>query len=191
MDVSKGSIDEAWGDDTGKDSQSQQLALDIVGGENDSKANDKSEKSESDKPQSGGASTCTHCGRGINPDDESTFKEIRSWVYGAKKDSAVLRTYTGRQACSDCISNLRSGIAPDQPNLNALLDATPEERTTESIYTDRSPAYIAGFAAGIAGKVKNTRSTTNLAKKEYMEGFEDGRSKRDDVKNPEGSSVGE
>jgi hypothetical protein len=191
MDVSKSWIDEVLGSDPEEGSQSQQLALDIPGGENDSKSNDKPEKYESDKPQSGGASTCTYCGRGVNPDDESTFKEIRSWVYGVKKDSAVLRTYTGRQACSDCISNLRSGIAPDQPNLNALLDATPEKRTTESIYTDRSPAYIAGFAAGIAGKVKNTRSTTNLAKKEYMEGFEDGRAKREDVKDPEGSSVGE
>src|SRR3954469_3062673 len=55
---------------------------------------------------------CSICLRRVSMDDPTTYLEVRAWVRGAKKDSAVLRQYTGLVACGDCIAKLRAGVSP-------------------------------------------------------------------------------
>lgn len=69
------------------------------------------------------SSECAFCRRYVDAQDESTYFETVSWVHGKKKDSSVLRKYTGRKACSDCIALLRSGIDPRNEDLLGSLDA--------------------------------------------------------------------
>ncbi len=69
---------------------------------------------------------CRFCNRDINPHDISSWKEVTGYVGGPKKDSMVLRTDTGRHACTPCIHKLKEGQAPDQ---ESMFDTAPEPAT--------------------------------------------------------------
>lgn len=73
---------------------------------------------------------CCLCLRDINPHDLSSWKEVTGFVGGPKKDSMVLRTDTGRYACTPCIHKAKEGQAPDQPS---LLDEPIELPSREMI----------------------------------------------------------
>lgn len=134
----------------------------------------------SDSPALDSGSSCTYCGRRVDTDDDATHKEVRTWVSGPKKDSAVLRTYTGRYACGDCVSKLRAGIAPDQPELEALLDTTPTTSNVGEILTDRSLAYNSGYSDGLEGRPGDAARLHLIGSDvyDYTEGFEVGKELR-------------
>ena len=91
-------------------------------------------------------STCCKCGKPINPHDLSSWKEVTGFVGGPKKDSMVLRTDTGRYACTPCVHKEKTGQAPDQ---NSLFDP-PEEvaETPSEKYAREVEESNAGFDLG-------------------------------------------
>ncbi len=114
--------------------------------------------------------TCAFCGRPVDPKSDTTHAEVRSWVYGAKKDHAVLRDYTGRYADSHCISLLRSGHHPSQKTLDETIrEPDIADRLTQTLGTDRSAEWLEGFADAIAGK---TRAVVDSD--DYYDGFTEG-----------------
>lgn len=118
--------------------------------------------------------TCTFCGKPVDPRSDTTHAEVRSWVYGAKKDHAVLRQYTGLYADGNCIALLRSGHHPSQKTLNETAEESPvADRLTETLATDRSSEWLEGFTDAIAGK--NSRMTDN---EDYEDGFIEGQGHR-------------
>ena len=66
---------------------------------------------------------CKLCGKGINPHDIGTWKEVTGYVGGPKKDSMVLRTDTGNFVCTPCVHKAKQGQAPDQ---DSLFDPNPD-----------------------------------------------------------------
>jgi hypothetical protein len=58
------------------------------------------------------------CGNPVNPHDVGTWKEVRGWVGGPRKDAMTLREDTGRYAHDHCVRKARKGQAPDQPELS-------------------------------------------------------------------------
>jgi len=60
---------------------------------------------------------CKLCGKDLNPHDIGTWKEVTGFVGGPKKDSMVLRTDTGKFACTPCVHKAKQGQAPDQDSL--------------------------------------------------------------------------
>ena len=114
--------------------------------------------------------TCFFCGRHVDPKSDTTYAEVRSWISGPKKDSAVLRQYTGRYADNDCISLLRAGMHPSQKTLEETADATPSAAFAEfELFPTRSPEWEAGFQDGFSGS--DPRLNQN---DEYSEGYSDG-----------------
>jgi len=70
------------------------------------------------------------CGKPVNPHDISTWKEVRGWVGGPRKDSMRLREDTGRYAHDHCVAQMQKGQAPDQQQLfesPTLWEHTPNE----------------------------------------------------------------
>lgn len=61
--------------------------------------------------------TCVFCPEPLDLDDESNYREVKSWVTGPKLDGPVLREQTGYVAHKKCIEALMHGQAPDQPVL--------------------------------------------------------------------------
>ena len=119
--------------------------------------------------------TCSFCGRPVDPKSDTTYAEVRSWVYGAKKDHAILRQYTGLYADSHCISLLRSGHHPSQKT----LDETAEEpavtnRLDEALATDRSPEWLLGFGHGVSGHSADFPDDAD-----YQDGYLEGDQHRD------------
>lgn len=118
--------------------------------------------------------TCSFCGRPVDPKSDTTYAEVRSWVYGAKKDHAVLRQYTGLHADSHCISLLRAGHHPSQKTLDeSIHEPDFADRLTQTLGTDRSPEWLEGFTDAIAGK---TRAVVDSD--DYYEGFFEGEGHR-------------
>jgi hypothetical protein len=125
------------------------------------------------------ASVCTFCGGSVDPDDESTYYEVRTWVHGVKKDSSVLRTYTGLYACSSCITKLRGGVAPTQKDLAEILaEPAVSERATPRFETESSPTHGLGFKAGYAtiihGEPVLTLADKEMQDQEFANGYWDG-----------------
>lgn len=60
---------------------------------------------------------CALCGHDLNPYDVGTWKEVKGWVGGPKKDSMRLREDTGRHAHNACVEKLQAGQAVDQPTI--------------------------------------------------------------------------
>lgn len=60
---------------------------------------------------------CALCGKPVNPYDTGTWKEVRGWVGGPRKDSMRLREDTGRHAHDHCVAKLQAGQAIDQPSM--------------------------------------------------------------------------
>lgn len=122
--------------------------------------------------------TCTFCGRPVDPKSDTTYAEVRSWVYGAKKDHAVLRQYTGLHADSRCISLLRSGHHPSQRTLDeTACDPQVADRLTEALATDRSFSWLRGFAEGMAGDDSDSTGATDPD--DYLDGYAEGEQHRD------------
>jgi hypothetical protein len=60
---------------------------------------------------------CNICFQEVDPHAESTWKQVKGWVGGPRKDSMRLREDTGEFAHDACIEKLSNGIPPDQPDL--------------------------------------------------------------------------
>jgi hypothetical protein len=117
---------------------------------------------------------CSFCGTKVDPKDKSTYAEIRSYVHGEKKDSAVLRNYTGRYAHEACVNNLKSGIAPDQPNLNSAMDSSIEQPEDQDLPTDQSESYIKGYKDGFEDTYNNDPALSGnqrIDPEEYETGY--------------------
>ena len=122
--------------------------------------------------------TCSFCGKPVDPKSDTTYAEVRSWVYGAKKDHAVLRQYTGSFADSHCISLLRSGHHPSQKTLDETATEAPvADRLTQALATDRSFSWLRGFAEGMAGDDSDPTGATDP--EDYLDGYADGEQHRD------------
>jgi ribosome modulation factor len=120
--------------------------------------------------------------RRISLDDSTTYLEVRAWVRGAKKDSAVLRQYTGDIACGDCIAKLRSGVSPHAQDFETALDAPAAPAPVQhdgAIFTDTSTAYRTGFADGYAGRPSEPEKYILVSREEYRNGWVDGRNEAD------------
>ncbi len=118
--------------------------------------------------------TCSFCGRPVDPKHESTYAEIRTWVHGAKKDSSVLRQYTGLYADSGCIAMLRAGHHPMQKTLEETINEDPvSDRVTNSLATDRSPDFLKGFSLGVAGARHDNLDSESF---DFQDGYEEGHS---------------
>lgn len=69
-------------------------------------------------------STCCMCFESFTPaeldDPNEIYREVKSWVYGKKLQSPVLREQTGRLAHSYCIEKVLDGQSPDQKPLPGL-----------------------------------------------------------------------
>lgn len=70
---------------------------------------------------------CALCGEPVDRNDQSTWKEVRGWVGGPRKDSMRLREDTGRFAHNHCVAKLQSGQAIDQPSM--FEEVKPETQT--------------------------------------------------------------
>lgn len=127
------------------------------------------------------SSGCYFCGASAEADDPTSYEEVTSWVRGKKKDSSVLRVYTGRRACKECIDKLRVGIAPDQVGVVEALDAAGAFRTGEyDLITDRSAAYLNGFSAGRNGEAFIEKyHLLSDEYRDYREGYDEGQSQRE------------
>lgn len=68
------------------------------------------------------------CGNPLNPYDEGTWKEVRGFVGGPRKDSMVLREDTGAFAHNSCIEKARRGQVADQPDMFEQVMQAPAER---------------------------------------------------------------
>jgi hypothetical protein len=97
--------------------------------------------------------SCEFCKTRLDLSDEKTHHEVISWVYGKKRDSAVLRQYTGKVACEPCIRVLKTGVDPRERTALELVDDASVSMTIgdNTLFTDRSPVYAHGFTAGLAG----------------------------------------
>lgn len=62
-------------------------------------------------------STCALCGNPVDPHAPSTWKRVRGWVGGPRKDSMRLREDTDEYAHDDCVQAVSKGQAPGQPDL--------------------------------------------------------------------------
>jgi hypothetical protein len=113
-------------------------------------------------------------------DDPTTYLEVRAWVRGAKKDSAVLRQYTGRIACGDCIAKLRAGISPHAQDFEAALDAPAFPAPVNpngAIFTDVSRDYRTGHDDGYAGRPFEPENYILESVDECRNGWVDGSAK--------------
>jgi hypothetical protein len=57
------------------------------------------------------------CGNPVNPYDEGTYKQVKGWVHGKKKDSLTLREDTGLYAHQHCVLKVKEGQSIDQPSI--------------------------------------------------------------------------
>lgn len=119
---------------------------------------------------------CSFCGRRVSLDDPTTYSEVLSWIRGPRKDSSVLRKYTGSHACGDCIAKLRSGLSPKEVDFETALDAPAESAPAGDIFTDRSASYATGYADGYAGQDAEPMKY-EVDAKEYRDGWYDGGAK--------------
>jgi hypothetical protein len=123
---------------------------------------------------------CSICFRRVSMDDPTTYLEVRAWVRGAKKDSAVLRQYTGLVACGDCIAKLRAGVSPHAQDFEAALDAPAFPALVDpnaAIFTDVSPDYRTGHDDGYAGRPSEPGKYILDSMDEYRNGWVDGSAK--------------
>lgn len=120
------------------------------------------------------AAVCHFCGKGVDPKSDTTYAEVRSWVSGPKKDSAVLRQYTGLYADGGCISLLRSGLHPLQKTLEETVGQKPvSELVVTPLVTDRSDQWNEGFSDGFDGK------GFRIDGEDYVDGYEAGKEQRE------------
>lgn len=70
------------------------------------------------------------CGKPVNPHDLGTWKEVRGFVGGPKKDHMRLREYTGRVAHDSCVAKLQEGQAVTQPS---LMDKQPRVKKADRV----------------------------------------------------------
>lgn len=73
------------------------------------------------------------CGKPVNPHDVGTWKEVRGFVGGPKKDSMRLREDTGRYAHDACVQKMQEGQAVDQPSLYDEVVSPPIPRDSGGI----------------------------------------------------------
>ena len=57
------------------------------------------------------------CGRDVDEHADETWKEVRGFVGGPRKDSMRLREDTGRFAHAECVQRAQEGQAPGQETM--------------------------------------------------------------------------
>jgi hypothetical protein len=62
-------------------------------------------------------SRCGLCGNPVDKNDPTTWKQVKGWVGGPRKDSMRLREDTGYYAHNDCVAKLQAGQAIDQESM--------------------------------------------------------------------------
>lgn len=128
------------------------------------------------------SSHCCFCGRRVSREDPTTHEEVTSWVRGKKKDSAVLRTRSGRLGCGDCIAKMRAGVALDQQDYETLLEEPPQpSEPVDGIFSDRSHSYNLGYAYGLAERPPppdGALERHDLNRADWHEGYIDGEEMR-------------
>lgn len=144
-------------------------------------AKDVSSQSGGDAPV--GQHYCSICLRRVSLDDPTTHSEIRAWVRGTKKDSAVLRQYTGNLACGDCIARIRAGVGANTPDFETALDsiAPAPQDNRGAIFTDMSAAYRTGYDDGLHGRPSECFAYVldEDGEDEYRTGWSDGLAQRE------------
>lgn len=145
---------------------------------------DEKELQGKDPTDAGGSQRhCSFCSGRISVDDPTTYSQITSWVRGPKKDSPVLREYTGLVACGNCIAKLRAGVSPTSSDFEEALDAPAEPVHADydgSIFTDQSEFYLRGHSVGYSGMDLDPECYTGLTygqMDEYRNGWLDGAAK--------------
>lgn len=138
---------------------------------------DEKELQSEDPTDAGGSQRhCSFCSRRVSVDDPTAYSQITSWVRGPKKDSPVLREYTGLVACGNCIAKLRAGVSPTSPDFEEALDAPAEPVRADydgSIFTDQSESYLNGHSIGYSGMDLDPSYYDGLTHQEMQE-FRDG-----------------
>lgn len=66
---------------------------------------------------------CPFCGKPVDKDNRTTWKQVEGWVGGPKRDSMRLRRDTGEFAHDECVLRAQRGISQDQTTL--LDDTSP------------------------------------------------------------------
>ncbi len=90
---------------------------------------------------------CSFCGMTVDSGQPHTWKEVRGWVRGPKKDSMTLREDTGRYAHEFCINKAREGQSSDQPELfdddatagDSASSSSDNLQVLEQLIADRVP----------------------------------------------------
>lgn len=60
---------------------------------------------------------CPLCNKPVDPEDPDTWKQVRGWVGGPRKDSMRLREDTGYFAHHDCVAKVQEGQSADQSSI--------------------------------------------------------------------------
>lgn len=93
---------------------------------------------------------CPLCKQGVDKDEPTTYKEVKGWVGGPRKDSMRLREDTGRYAHEACVKKIASGQAIDQPTIQELIDrsslGTPEAKAARASVSDEQAARVVARA---------------------------------------------
>lgn len=124
--------------------------------------------------------TCKYCSTPVDVSDEATYSEVLSWVHGKKKDSSVLRRYTGSYSCGDCINLLRTGVDPRQPNALQLLEEPSVSLKVgdKILFTDQSADYAAGYTWGLQPVTEN-EIDIDQEDSDWKEGYLAGKAQRE------------
>lgn len=125
---------------------------------------------------------CFFCGARVSRNDKSAYHEATSWVKGeGKKDSAVLRKYTGNVGCSDCINKIRNGMDAGQPELLETLEQDAKSDVVDGVGTgiDPSIAYALGKRDGRKG-VPPVVPNDPAAAAQYNDGYQSGQAEQDE-----------
>lgn len=61
--------------------------------------------------------TCTFCEGAVDPADPDTYKQVKVWVGGPRKNSSKMSQDTGLYGHPGCVNDAARGVAPDQPPL--------------------------------------------------------------------------
>lgn len=86
----------------------------------------------------------------------------------------MLREYTGKHACPDCVTKLRAGHSATQKGIIDLAAEAPRVEYADNLETDRSDEYIAGYKEGYASDPSVADDTLDRGG-EFKEGYTEGR----------------
>jgi hypothetical protein len=99
-------------------------------------------KNSSDSGENSSETTdsCGLCGDPVDKNDPTTWKQVKGWVGGPRKDSMRLREDTGHYAHDKCVAKVQAGQTIDQPSMFEIEAAAGEgELDDERHFIDDLP----------------------------------------------------